>query len=94
MGCEIKHLCDFSNFQKCDNHIITLQMSEKFPRIELVLVRQKISPDAKNQPWGLRVSSINSVHINIYIDTYIYTKRTKVFEHTKFQHKFLTSSNY
>ena len=31
--------------------------------------KAKISPHAKDQPWGLPVSTINSVNINIYIYT-------------------------
>ena len=42
-------------------------MCEKFSKLEFNRARPKISPHAKNQPWGLPVSSINSVHIKIYI---------------------------
>ena len=48
-------------------------MCEKIPKLELVRARPKISPHAKNQPWGIPVSSINSEHINIYIHIYTYT---------------------
>ena len=46
-------------------------MCENFQKLELVQAMPKISPHAKNQPWGSPVSSINSVHINIYIYIYI-----------------------
>ena len=42
----------------------------KFPRLELVRAGRKIFPHAKNQPWGLPVSSINYVHTNIFIHIY------------------------
>ena len=48
-------------------------MCEKFPRLELVRAKTKISPHAQNHPGDLPVSSNNSVHINIYIHIqYIY----------------------
>ena len=37
------------------------------PRLELVRTRPEILPRAKNQLWGVLVSSINSGHINISI---------------------------
>ena len=41
-------------------------MCDFFPRLELVRARPKYPHTPKVNPGGLLVSSINSVHINIY----------------------------
>ena len=70
-GVRYQHLCDFSHFQKCDNYVITpSNVLEFFQNSNLSEPGQKYPHMPKISPGGLPVSSINSVHINIYI--YIY----------------------
>ena len=66
-GLRNKHLCDFSHFQKCDNYVITpSNVWKKFQDSNLFELGQKYPHMPKISPGGLPVSSINSVHINIY----------------------------
>ena len=71
-GVRYQHLCDFSHFQKCDNYVIIPSNVEKiFPISNFPHPGQKYSHMPKMSPGGFPVSSINSVHINVYTHIYI-----------------------
>ena len=59
-----KHFCDFSHFQIRHNSVKCVNV---FPRLEPFPARQKYPHMPKISPGVLPVSSINSVHINIYL---------------------------
>ena len=78
-GVRFQHLCDFSHFQKCDNHVINpSNVSKIFQNSNLSEPGQKYPYMPKISPGCLPVSSINSENINIYIRTYIYTIKTQL----------------
>ena len=55
----------FNTFKNVTIRHNSIKCVKNFPRLELLRSRPKIYPHAKNQPWGLPVSSINFVHIYI-----------------------------
>ena len=64
----------FSHYQKCDNHVITpSNVGIFFQDSNMSEPGQKYPHMPKISPGGLPVSSINSVHINIYISTSAHT---------------------
>ena len=72
-GVRYQHFCDFSHFQKCDNHVITPSNVLKiFQYSNYSEPGQKYPYMPKISPGGLPVSSINSENTNIYIRTHIY----------------------
>ena len=85
-GVRYQHLCDFSHYQKCDNYVITSSnVRKKFQDSNLSEPGQKYPYMPKISPGGLPVSSISSVHINVYIYTYIHFNRVLiVLDGTKF----------